>query len=247
LGRTLPISTFALNHDWPTFSWLSARTGYTRELEQDIAGRNLREAWFLGARAELTERLSVDFSLGLGRNERNGVPESNRNLSGGLVWRMDPDWTLAADWIDNRIDLQAADPMQSRLPFERDRRWSVTLRHEASGGQPYARLGAGGPRAGSGDIEGLVFFDANNDGRQQPSERGAAGVLVFLDDRYTQSTDSDGRFRFLNVAVGLRRLKVAQDQLPLPWVMRGEQALTLRVGVRAVERAEIALSKMSPD
>ena len=59
-------------------------------------------------------------------------------------------------------------------------------------------------------IEGSVYFDANNNGVFDPNEIGIGGVTVTLtgtDDRgnavnLTQETDSDGSYRFANLAPG---------------------------------------------
>jgi len=53
-----------------------------------------------------------------------------------------------------------------------------------------------------GLIEGVVYYDANRDGRRQAGEAVAKGIYVYLDRRYEASTDNQGRFTFEPVASG---------------------------------------------
>lgn len=45
----------------------------------------------------------------------------------------------------------------------------------------------------------------------------AGNLTVVLDDRYSVQTDSQGRFAFPRVAVGVHRVTILPDNLPLPW------------------------------
>jgi hypothetical protein len=81
---------------------------------------------------------------------------------------------------------------------------------------------------GAGAIEGLVFFDANRDGRFDPSSGDSLlpGVRVELRQRGTQqtlangqaTTSATGRFRIDNIPLGTHSLYV--DTLALPAGMR---------------------------
>lgn len=100
------------------------------------------------------------------------------------------------------------------------------------------------PGSGAGDVSGYVFFDANDDGRRDANETGAANVTVLLDGRFTSRTDAQGRFEFSLVAAGAHTITVVPDNLPLPWVVSGEGRREISVGTRETTTIDIAASKL---
>jgi hypothetical protein len=52
-----------------------------------------------------------------------------------------------------------------------------------------------------GSIGGTIYFDDNNNGQMDDSEKGVSNVVIALNG-YLTTTDQDGRFRFANLASG---------------------------------------------
>ena len=92
----------------------------------------------------------------------------------------------------------------------------IALRYEDHAGRSSRPLG-GAPGAGSGRLEGHVFFDQNANGLREANEGGVAGVTVLLDHRYVALTDGQGFYSFPAVAGGIHEIELVQDNLPLPW------------------------------
>ncbi|MGZ8274487.1 MAG: carboxypeptidase-like regulatory domain-containing protein, partial [Burkholderiaceae bacterium] len=65
-------------------------------------------------------------------------------------------------------------------------------------------------------------LDANDDGRFDAGESGAANVTVLLDGRFSARTDAQGRFEFPAVVAGRHHVTVLPDNLPLPWTTANE-------------------------
>ncbi len=101
-------------------------------------------------------------------------------------------------------------------------------------------------RVGTGAIAGSVFFDENGDGVRQATERPARGVVVVLDNRLTQITDSDGRFAFALVTAGTHTLAILSDHIPLPWGSADDAPRMARVSVRDELRVDFPLARLSP-
>jgi len=64
------------------------------------------------------------------------------------------------------------------------------------------------------------------------NETGAANVTVLLDGRYSARTDSQGQYEFPAVAAGQHVLVVVPDNLPLPWMITGEERKVIKVETR---------------
>jgi hypothetical protein len=122
----------------------------------------------------------------------------------------------------------------------------LIARFEETQGTPYARVAGPGGRSGTGWIEGAVFFDENGDGVRQPTERGAPGVVVVLDGRATQITDTEGRYRFGIVGAGTHAVSVSVERVPLPWGLQDESPRPVQVQVREGARVDVGLSRIAP-
>ena len=119
----------------------------------------------------------------------------------------------------------------------------LTFRYRRAAGSHFAPLG-GGPGAGSGQITGVVFLDANYNGRSDAGEGGAPNVTVVLDGRFSVQTDASGRFVFPVVATGHHVITVIADNLPLPWTLVNEGRAQFEVTTR--DRTEIAIAAQRP-
>lgn len=182
--------------------------------------------------------------------------------------RLTSNWNLSASYTDMSSALTAryglSDPNASLLgllPGQsgagqrsafRLRAGFLTLRYTGSAGRARGALGLRAyPVGGTGNLEGRVFLDANDNRRQEPSESGVAGVLVILDGIHAVRTDEAGHYRFEGVADGEHRITLNTDALPLPWIIEAEDkrgsgepyAKQIELDVRATLRLDIAASR----
>jgi hypothetical protein len=100
------------------------------------------------------------------------------------------------------------------------------------------------PGSGSGSLAGVLFLDANDNGRQDAGESGAANVTVLLNGRFPARTDRVGRFEFPTVAAGSHMLTVVPDNLPLPWAFPMPGGISVKVGVRDRAFVELPVQRM---
>lgn len=98
------------------------------------------------------------------------------------------------------------------------------------------------PGSGSGRLSGVVYLDANENGRLDAGEAGAPNVTVILDGRFSVRTDSNGRFDFQAVAAGHHVITVQTDNLPLPWTLTNSGRTEVEVSTR--ERAEVDIGAL---
>ena len=94
---------------------------------------------------------------------------------------------------------------------------------------------------GSGTIVGQVFVDVNGDGLPQANEHRLANIDVFLDSIYPSKTDQNGEFRFSNVGIGSHYVFVDEGNLPLPWMLGGQEFITVEVKLRTTSKINIAV------
>jgi hypothetical protein len=117
------------------------------------------------------------------------------------------------------------------VPTQGQSGFFLTLRYQQARGSHFVPLG-GAPGAGSGRLTGVVYLDANENGRFDASETGAQNVTVILDGRFSTRTDAHGRFDFAAVAAGHHVLTVQTDNLPLPWTLVNQGRTEVDVGTR---------------
>jgi hypothetical protein len=182
----------------------------------------------------LTDTLTLDGNARINytRNNGSGV---GAYINVTLNWAIDTHWTVSATAYDNRDNTAQlyviAPPSQDvpTLPVQQSRAYFLTLRYEDRAGTPRAPIG-GAPGSAGGSLVGYIFLDANDDGRRNSNENGAANVTVLLDGRFAARTDTQGRFEFPLVAVGTHSVSVIADNLPLPWAVNddGRREVTIR-------------------
>lgn len=178
--------------------------------------------------------------------------------------RLSPQWSLSASYTDATSQLTARygllDPafaVPGLLPDQlgdrerstfRLRAAFLTLRFTGSAGRPRGSLGVRTyPVGGTGNVEGRVFLDANDNQRHEAGEAGAAGIVIILDGIQAVRTDASGYYRFEGVADGPHRITLNADALPLPWVIEAEgkrgtgapYVREIELGVRETLRLDI--------
>jgi hypothetical protein len=177
------------------------------------------------------------------------APGISANVS--LTWQLSQSWEILATYYDSRVgswtpltvESPLTPPVATPVPAIQERGIFLTLRYRRAAGSHFAPLG-GAPGAGSGEISGIVFLDANYNGRADAGEAGAPNVTVVLDGRFSVQTDAGGRFVFPVVATGHHVIKVVADNLPLPWMLVGEGRTELEVTTR--DRTEISIAAQRP-
>jgi hypothetical protein len=156
-------------------------------------------------------------------------------------------WQILATYYDSRIgswapltvDSPLTPPIATPIPAMQERGMFLTIRYKRSTGLHFAPLG-GAAGAASGEIAGIVYLDANSNGRCDAGEAGAQNVTVVLDGRFSVQTDVSGRFDFPAVATGRHVISVISDNVPLPWSLVGDGRTEVVVTTR--ERSDINMA-----
>jgi hypothetical protein len=93
-------------------------------------------------------------------------------------------------------------------------------------------------------VGGVLFLDANENGRLDAGEVGAHNVIVLLDGRFTARTDAEGRFEFPSVAPGSHLVTVVPDNVALPWVVPSNGRFDIQVRERDLARVDISAQRL---
>ncbi len=177
------------------------------------------------------------------------APGISANVS--LTYQLATHWQVLATYYDSStgswtplvVESPLTPPVPTVAPALAERGAFLTLRYQRSSGAHFAPLG-GPPGGGSGEIAGIVYLDANNNGRIDAGEAGAANLTVVLDGRYSVQTDGSGRFDFPVVASGHHVITVIADNLPLPWTLINEGRAEVDVATRG--RCDLELGAQRP-
>ncbi|HEX3063085.1 MAG TPA: hypothetical protein VHP55_10435, partial [Usitatibacter sp.] len=177
-----------LDQAWPTQVGLRLSTSLQAG-EQETTDTHVRR-WSVAAFGgmDITNTLSIDGNIRYSQ-DRDVARTTGLFANLGIIWRMTPKWSLLATYYDNRSDVTpfaTLEPVVAVQPLPvipRDRAIFVNVRYEDHAGTPVAPLG-GMPGAGAGTLVGHVFYDANDNGRRDAAEQGAASLTVILDGRF---------------------------------------------------------------
>ncbi len=141
------------------------------------------------------------------RWDRAGGSQSYDNIlaSVALNWVIRRGWTVGGNFYVNRntgrIPLEVSSPIPGEPTFINqtvdDQGFYLSLRYNWQAGTRSAPL-AGMPGSGSGSLAGVLFLDANDNGRQDAGESGAANVTVLLNGRFPDADRWDGPVRVSN-------------------------------------------------
>jgi hypothetical protein len=247
-------ATLTLNQSWATPVGIRLNTSASVEringaivngLEQNSTVLNL--AAFGGG--QFTTKFGVEGNVNWETDvQGRAAPGVSSNVS--LTYRVSRNWEILATYYDSRTGswtplavVSPLTPPAAVVPAMEARGVFLTLRYKQASGSHFAPLG-GGPGAGSGEIAGVVYLDANNNGRYEAGETGAPNVTVVLDGRFSVQTDASGRFDFPVVVSGHHVIKVLADNLPLPWFLPGEGRTEVEVPTRG--RTDISIGAQRP-
>ena len=248
-------TTLTLNQTWstPVGMRLSTSTSVERITGAVINGLQ-QDSTLLGIAAYGGGQFGAGF--GIEGNVRwaaavqgRAAPAVSANVS--LTWQLSQTWEILATYYDSRIgswtplmvESPLTPPVAMPVPAVQERGAFLTFRYRRASGSHFAPLG-GAPGGGSGEIAGVVFLDANNNGRSDAGELGAPNVTVVLDGRFSVQTDANGRFDFPVVATGRHVITVIPDNLPLPWSLINEGRTVFEVTTR--DRTELSIVAQRP-
>jgi len=208
----------------------------------------LRMAFYGGG--DLTARLALDGSLQWATAVQ-GQAAPSRSADVSLTWQVARAWSVLASYYENRVGSWTplvvtsplAPPTAAAIAAAGERGVFLTVRYQQARGAHFVPLG-GVPGSGSGRLSGVVYLDANENGRYDAGESGAANVTVILDGRFSVRSDSNGRFDFPAVAAGHHVLTVQADNLPLPWTLTNSGRTEVDVATRDCAEVNIGALRL---
>ena len=248
-------TTLTVDQTWSTHSGISLSTSASlaritgaplNGIDQDSTVLGL--AAYGGGR--FTSSLSVEGNVRwVTTLQGRASPGVSANVA--LIYQLSPHWQMLATYYDSQIGSYTSltvnspltPPVPTVIPSAGERGLFLTFRYQRASGSHFAPLG-GGLGAASGGISGIVYLDANNNGRIDAGEAGAPNVTVVLDGRFSVQTDAGGRFSFPVVATGHHVITVVSDNLPLPWTLVNDGRTEFDVTTR--DRTDISIGAQRP-
>jgi hypothetical protein len=244
-------TTVTLDQTWSTPVAMRFSTGASLERINNVAGDGVQQdstvlsiAAFGGG--QFTARFGVEGNVRWAAAvQGRAAPGLSANVS--MTYQVFQAWQILATYYDSRIgswapltvDSPLTPPIATPIPAMQERGMFLTIRYKRSTGLHFAPLG-GAAGAASGEIAGIVYLDANSNGRCDAGEAGAQNVTVVLDGRFSVQTDVSGRFDFPAVATGRHVISVISDNVPLPWSLVGDGRTEVVVTTR--ERSDINMA-----
>jgi SdrD B-like domain len=247
--------TLTLNQTWSTPVGMRLSTSTSVEnISGAIVNGLQQDSTILGLAAfgggHFTTKLGVDGNVNwMGAVRGRAAPGVSANVS--LTYQISRHWEILATYYDSRtgswtpptVLSPLTPPVEMPVPALEERGVFLTIRYQRAAGSHFAPLG-GAAGAGSGEIAGIVYLDANNNGHLDAGETGAPNVTVVLDGRFSVQTDARGRFNFPTVATGHHFITVIPDNLPLPWTLVNEGRAEVEVMTR--DRSDIGIAAQRP-
>jgi hypothetical protein len=244
-----------LNQAWATPTGIRFSTSTSVErISGATADGGQQDSTVLGLGAvgggQFTAKLGLEGNVNwVGAVQGRAAPSVSADVS--LTYRLSHTWEILATYYDSRtgswtpltVVSPLSPPVVAVLPATQERGVFLTIRYKRAAGLHFAPLG-GAPGTGSGEIAGVVFLDANYNGRPDAGEAGAPNVTVVLDGRFSVQTDAAGRFDFRAVATGHHVITVIPDNLPLPWILLNGGRMVVEVTTR--DRTDIGIAAQRP-
>lgn len=234
------------SHDWrmPRRFRLTTELSYETENHAD----DTRDNWLAGTifRHDLNDEFSWNINAAVIRSDSDQAGASNDiSLNASTRWQFHPHWytSLTVNMNQATTDPDISDFITEDEEIMSDGFW-LTLGYARNSGRAYPNFGAGVTRAGAGNLYGVVFYDENRDGIQQPGEKPASGVILMLDGRYEIRTDSRGQYSYDPVPAGQHTIRIVIEDLPLPWGLEDETPRSVSVGVRSNQSLDFPLIRL---
>jgi hypothetical protein len=243
-------STLTLSQTWtmPVGTRLST-SAYVERVNGAVINGLLQDSTILGLAGfgggQFTPKLGAEGNVNWASAiQGRAAPGVSANVS--LTYRISQNWQILATYYDSRtgswtsltVVSPLSQPVLTAVPSMQEKGIFLTFRYKREAGLHFAPLG-GAPGAGSGELKGVVYLDANNNGQPDAGEVGAANVTVVLDGRYSVQTDANGRFDFPVVVAGHHVVQAISDNLPLPWNLIGGGRV--EVDVKTRDHADVSI------
>jgi len=243
-------TTLTLNQNWSTPVDVRLSTSaYVERINGALYNDVPQNSTVLGLAAsgggQLATRLGIDGTVQWAAAiQGRAAPNVSTNVS--LTWQLAQHWKILATYYDSRtgswtppiVESPLTPPSAIVVPAISERGGFLTLRYQRAAGSHFAPLG-GKVGTGAGEIRGMVYLDANNNGRFDAGEAGAPNVTVVLDGQFSVQTDANGRFDFPSVAAGHHVITVQPDNVPLPWQLTNSGRIEVDVSTRGSTEADI--------
>ncbi|WP_213952722.1 SdrD B-like domain-containing protein [Variovorax sp. dw_954] len=252
LGKDLRVVRTGVDHSWKVgeSQTLSTTLAFEHSYQGGDTARSVQ--WGVLGTAPLpgTSGARLDLTV---RGSQGVGDTANRFLNANvrLVWPLAPGWSFVAQYAASRgqeqlnpavLSALTVATLQPTLVQPSGRSMLLALRYESRAGSSSAPIG-GAPGAGSGRVEGHVFFDQDHNGKREASEGGVPNVTVMLNGRYVARTDAQGYYSFPAVAAGAYEVELVPDNLPLPWMPAVREGTKVQVYVRSAATADFAVQR----
>jgi hypothetical protein len=255
-GSTATGEELAWEHDWVTGRYETMRPEFVTTL--GMARDHSQGDTQIYPTAGMVFRYwaSADWSMGgnLMYSARNGNLSTSRGLAGSLSLdkSFSNGWHLGAIASANQAVVKTdvasfGSPITTPLSTRsQEKSIYFYLRYEGNSGKPYEVLGLRSNNStGTGNVTGVVFFDTNSDKLQQYEEIGVPNVEIYLDGRYHQTTNKEGKFEYPSVATGRHQLTLKLESLPLPWGLGADKGVVeIDVPLRGQVNVSMPIVKM---
>jgi hypothetical protein len=248
-------TTLTLNQNWSTSVGIRLSTSAYVEVINGALFNNVQQnSTVLGLAVngggQFTSRLGIDGNVQWAAAiQGRAAPGVSTNVS--LTWQVSDHWKILATYYDSEtgswtpptVVSPLTPPTATVVPSISERGAFLTFRYQRAAGSHFAPLG-GAVGAGAGEIRGMVYLDANNNGLFDAGEAGAPNVMVVLDGRFSVQTDANGRFDFPAVAAGHHVITVQPDNLPLPWTLTNAGRAEVEVSTRGSTEVDIGAMRI---
>ncbi|MEP6720628.1 MAG: SdrD B-like domain-containing protein [Variovorax sp.] len=249
-GRDQRVMRLGVDHAWAVgeSQSLSTTLAFEQSSQSGVTSRSV--IWGVLGSMPFLAGARVDLSL----RGSNGIGDNSSkflNANARVSWPLGGGWSFIAQYTAARgqeslnpavVSALTTATQAPILTLPSSRTMQIALRWEARAGSASAPIG-GGAGAGSGRLEGHVYFDQDNNGKREASEGGVPNVTVMLNRRYVARTDAQGYYSFPSVAAGSYQIEVVPDNLPLPWTPAARESVPVQVYVRGTATADFAVRR----
>ncbi|CAN5601381.1 SdrD B-like domain-containing protein [soil metagenome] len=224
----------------------SLSSSLTVERDWQTGSANTVLGWALVGSQRYGNNVQLDASL---RGSQG--PTQELQVNAGMTVQLLPEWSLQAQYAVSRGRDRQTPLLSSALtdattpvalPDQYIRRATLLLRYEERAGRATAPIG-GAPGSGAGRLEGLVFLDADRNGRREAGEQGVPNVTVVLDRKFSARTDALGRYEFPAVSAGEHVVELVPDAVPLPWSPVEREPAKVRIYIREISIFDFVLQR----
>ncbi len=234
------------SHDWKTPQHFRLTTELSAENEQLFEDELQQYTASLIYRQEFMDNLFWGGNLSVIHSNSDQLgAQDGASVGLDARWQMTPHWytSLSLNYNETTTDAGTSDFFNTDNNVKTDGVW-LTVGYARTSGRPYPNFGVRNGSAGTGGITGVVFFDENRDGIRQVGEKLVQGVVILLDGRYETRTDNRGRFEYRPVPTGSHHVRLAVEDLPLPWGLDDESPVQVEVRVRQTAEVNFPLVRL---